>query len=339
MLGRRVLPFTRPAARDFPALGYLPMIRVVRVCACVLLMGWLLFAQATRAAPAPQAAIVTILQGKATVIRGISESDVLEGMRLLPDDIVRTADDTFLRLEYADQSWLEFGPQTELQLRPLGSRRAKRPGLYLLHGWLKLAGKPGPGTAQGFALPGADVTDISGVLVVHLEAQALVVFAEQGTAQWADRAPHGANVIPLKNGDFLLTEPNSPPKVQSRPTPQFLAALPRPYRDTLPARYSIYANRIVTAKEEHSFAYSEVEPWVNGEPTIRRQFVATWRRRAREGEFRDSLDRQMQLHPEWDPVLHPEKYEPPEQAQGTPPNPSSRSATAPVSDRPVSDPR
>jgi hypothetical protein len=289
-------------------------------------------ARAAQAAPALQPAIVTILQGKATVIRGISQSDVPEGMRLLADDIVRTENDTFLRLEYADQSWLELGPGTELQLRPLNSRRAKRPGLYLMHGWLKMEGKPGADAALGIAVPGADVTDISGVLVVHLETPSLVVFAERGTARWVDRAPHGAGVISLKNGDFLLTDANSQPKVQNRPTAQFLAALPRSYRDTLPARYSIYANRTVTAKEQRSFSYSEVEPWVNGEPTIRRQFVATWRRRIREGDFRDSLDRQMQLHPEWDPILHPEKYEPPAQVEAPRPKPLVESSAGPVSD-------
>jgi len=316
--------------RGHSALGY--FLRLGVVCCFVLLMIRPLAGRAAQAAPALQPAIVTILQGKATVIRGVSEYDVLEGMRFLADDIVKTEDDTFLRMEYADQSWLELGPQTELQLRPLTSRRAKRPGLYLLHGWLKLEGKPGADTGQGIAVPGADLADISGVLVVHLETQSLVVFAEKGAARWVDRAPHSANAIPLRNGDFLLTDPNSAPKVQSRPTAQFVAALPRPYRDTLPARYSIYANKIVSPKEERSFSYSEVEPWVNGEPTIRRQFVATWRRRIREVDFRDSLDRQMQLHPEWDPVLHPEKYEPPAQVEATHPKPLIQSSAGSVSD-------
>jgi hypothetical protein len=316
------------------------------VLGCFLILsvacGWVLptpRALAAQAAPALQPGIVTILQGKATVIRGISQYDVLEGMRLSADDIVKTESDTFLRLEYADQSWLELGPQTELQLRPLNSRRAKRPGLYLLHGWLKLEGKSSADAAQGIAVPGADLNDISGVLVVRLESQSLVVFAEKGSARWVNRAPPSGEGMSLKNGDFLVADANNVPKVQSRPTPQFLAELPRPYRDTLPARYSIYAGRTVTPKEQRSFSYSEVEPWVNGEATIRRQFVATWRRRIREAQFRDSLDRQMQLHPEWDPILHPEKYEPPEQVEATHPIPATRSASGPVSAPSVSDPR
>jgi hypothetical protein len=281
-------------------------------------------------------AIVTILQGKAIVIRGVTEFDVAEGMRLLADDIVRSETDTFLRLEYPDQSWLELGPQTELQLRPLSNRRNKRPGLYLQSGWLKLEGKAGPDAAQGIAIPGADMVDLSGVLVVHLEQQSLAVFAEKGAGRWVDRAPKATATLTLKNGDFLLTGPDNVPKVQNRPTPQFLEMLPRPYRDTLPARYSIYANRTVNPKGERAFSYSEVERWLDGEPAIRRQFVTTWRRKLHEADFRDSLDRQMQMHMEWDPVLHPEKYLPPEEVDAAHPKPTA-TATAPAGS--VSTPR
>jgi hypothetical protein len=310
---------------------------VVLAFSLLLSLSWPPAGQAAPTAPASPPAVVTILQGKATVIRGLSQFDVIEGMRLLADDIVKTDQDTFLKLEYADQSWLELGSQTELQLRSLSSRRAKRPGLYVQYGWLKLEGKPGLDTGQGIAIAGADITDVSGVLVVHLEGESLAVFAEKGTARWVDRSPHSTNSATLKNGDFLMASPDTAPKVQSRPTAQFLDQLPRPYRDTLPARYSLYANKTVNPKGERGFSYSEVERWLNGEPGIRRQFVTTWRRKLNDREFRDALDAQMQQHMEWDPILHPEKYLPPDEAPGTPvapgthPNPPGISGAGPVS--------
>jgi hypothetical protein len=283
-------------------------------------------ARAAGPAAAQPLAIVTILQGNATVIRGISQFDALEGMRLLADDIVKTDKATFLKLECADQSWLELGSQTELQLRPLNSRRAKRPGLYLMRGWLKLQGRAEPGAGQGIALPGADLTELTGVLVVHIDDQSRAVFAEKGTARWVDRMPHGPAPVALKDGDFLMSGADNAPKVQGRPSAQFVELLPGPYRDTLPARYSIYADLAVAPKAERSFSYAEVESWVNGEATLRRQFVTAWRRKIREPEFRESLDRQMQLHPEWDPVLHPEKYETPQEAGAARPNPPAVSS-------------
>jgi hypothetical protein len=317
-------PAQHSRLREWIAL-YQLLIGVV-VCNVLLVLFLPLTSYAAPAAAAQPVAIATILQGKVTVIRGVSEFDALEGVRLLADDIVKTDKATFLRLEYADQSWLELGPDTELQLRALNSRRAKRPGLYLMRGWLKFEGRPQLGAGQGIALPGADLTDLSGILVVHLDDESRTVFAEKGTARWVDRASHGAAPVALKNGDFLTAGSDNNPKVQGRPSAAFVELLPRQYRDTLPARYSIYADEAVAPKAERSFSYTEVEPWINGETTLRRQFVTTWRRKTREPEFRESVDRQMQLHPEWDPVLHPEKYEPPQQAGAARPSPPAMSS-------------
>jgi hypothetical protein len=69
--------------------------------------------------------------------------------------------------------------------------------------------------------------------------------------------------------------------------------------------------------------------WLNAEPTVRRQFVVLWRRKADNEAFRAALDHDLSKHPEWDPVLHPEKYEPPASATlNTPSTPPAPPATA-----------
>src|ERR1700753_2787097 len=78
----------------------------------LLLLAWPLASHAAAPTPAQPVAIATILQGHVSVIRGMSQFDAPEGVRLLADDIVKTDEDTFLRLEYRDLSWLELGPQT-----------------------------------------------------------------------------------------------------------------------------------------------------------------------------------------------------------------------------------
>ena len=78
--------------------------------------------------------IVTILDGKASVIRSLAQFDAIEGVRLQSDDLVRTGKDTFLRAEYDDETWIEFGPETLVQLSHPGGTRANRPGLYLMAG-------------------------------------------------------------------------------------------------------------------------------------------------------------------------------------------------------------
>ena len=261
-------------------------------------------------ASAKQIGIVTILQGRATVIRALSEFDVAQGLRLLPDDLLRTEEGTFLRVEYEDQTWIELGPQTLLQLNhPAKRRRTNRAGLYLLEGWLKLECKSDAAGGCSLASKDMDLVDLSGAVVIRAIGGGLAVFAEQGTARGINRGMRGAASITLNAGDFLLVAPGRPASVHARPPADFVAALPRAYLDTLPYRYSLFEARAVLPKDPRAFSYAEVEPWINAEAPVRRQFVVLWRRKALEPAFRESLDRDLSMHPEWDPQLHPEKYE------------------------------
>src|SRR2546423_5434364 len=86
----------------------------------------------TNVTPGNRIGIVTILEGRARVIRGLSQFDVAEGVRLLPGDLVRTEPKSLIRVEYVDECSLEAGPETQLQLfHPADKKRAGRPALYL----------------------------------------------------------------------------------------------------------------------------------------------------------------------------------------------------------------
>jgi hypothetical protein len=265
----------------------------------------------TGAAPSgKQVGIITILEGRATVIRGLSQFDAQEGARLLPNDLVRTDDSGFLRLEYPDQTWLELGPQTTLQLSHPGQKKpAARPGPYLLEGWLKLGCPKEASSSCSLTSKDVDVADLTGTVIVRTTKTDSTLFAEAATARLTNRGLRGATPLNLNAGDFVMTGPGKPVSVQKRPTADFLAALPRPYRDTLPSRYSLFEARAVTPPAQRPFSYVEVEPWLNAEAPVRRQFVVLWHRKALEPGFREPLDRDLALHPEWDRTLHPEKYE------------------------------
>jgi hypothetical protein len=288
---------------------------VMRKCVIVLaLLGGATVAGATtptgNVPSARQVGIVTILEGRATVIRGLSQFDALEGVRLLPNDLVRTDESTFVRLEYADRTWMELGPQTLLQLNhPAQKKLSNRPGLYLLAGWLKLECKSDPPASRSLASKDLDVVDLSGAVVLRATGADLAIFAEQGTARLIDRAKRGATPMILNQGDFLMVGQGKPASVERRPSADFVASLPHAYLDTLPYRYSLFEASAATPQNQRAFSYADVEPWINAEGPVRRQFVGLWRRKAVEPAFRESLDRDLARHPEWDPVLHPEKYE------------------------------
>jgi len=301
---------------------------------CVIAIVLLAGAQWVGAAAAKPAGTVTILQGQTTVIRGLSQFDAAEGMHLLAGDLVRTGKEALLRIEYEDETSIAAGPDTVLQLNHPAARRANRPGLYLLEGWLKISsGKTDPAGKPAAATLAMDVVDITGVVVMHCANGSLEMFTQEGTARWIDRNPHGAQPVTLKQGDFLTAGPDKPPKVEPRPAAQFANSMPRSYRDTLPLRYALFKSRNVLPKGAVPFAYPDVEMWLNAEPTVRRQFVVLWRRKADNEAFRAALDHDLSKHPEWDPVLHPEKYEPPASATlntpSTPPAPPATGAPIP----------
>jgi len=298
---------------------------------CIIAIALLAGAPGVQAASAAHpSGVVTILQGRASVIRALSMFDAAEGMRLQADDLVRTDKDTFLRIEYEDQTSIEVGPGTQLQLNhPAARKKSNRPALYLLEGWLKLAGGKSDAAAKpAFASVGMDVVDATGVVVMHADHATRQIFTEQGTARWLDHDAHGAEPVNLKQGEFLVAAQDHPPSVEPRPSADFMEELPRPYRDTLPFRYNLFREHAVAPKSPVPFTYADVEVWLNAEPSVRRQFVTLWRRKADNPAFRAALDHDLQKHPEWDPILHPEKYEPP--APGAaPPSPAAASQPAP----------
>jgi hypothetical protein len=278
-----------------------------------------LLASAPWVGAAEVSGITTIVEGKAVVIRALSKLDVAEGVRLQADDLIRTGKDTFMRIEYDDGASVELGPETRLQLNAPTRRKSERPGLYLLSGWLKLiSGKPGTRPAPSFGSPQFDVLDLSGAAVVCVDAGVGALFVEQGSARWVDRRAHSATPMMLKGGDFLTYQRDEAPSLEERPAPDFVSSMPRAFRDTLPSRVAKFHGHDVAARSQGAFSFSEVEPWVNAEPMIRRQFVHLWRAKADDEAFRSSLERNLSQHPEWGPVLYPELYEPKPPSQAAP---------------------
>jgi hypothetical protein len=87
--------------------------------------------------------------------------------------------------------------------------------------------------------------------------------------------------------------------------------VPRAFRDALPLRLSKFRSRPMPATVDGPFLYGDVEPWINAEPVVRRDFVSLWRSKAGEAPFRTALEHDLPMHPEWEPVLHARTVEAP----------------------------
>ena len=283
-------------------------------------------------ATAEPVGVVTILEGDAITIRGLSEFALAEGVRVSSNDLVETGKSTFLRVEFSDGVIVDLGPATRVQLNRPTLRRSDRPMLYLLSGWLKIsASKLGTGAKAAVASPQFDAVSLDGESVEQAQSGASAVFAENGPVRMLDRRRGNPVPIQLKSGDFMALRNDGPPKVSGRPEPEFLAALPRQFQDPLPSRIARFKGRDVPAKLAGAFTYAQVEAWLDAEPMIRRRFVHEWAAKADDGAFRQRLGARLARHPEWEPVLYPERFEPkpPAAAVAPPPAPVASAPPAP----------
>lgn len=259
---------------------------------------------------------ITILEGQALVYRGAGRVYAAEGLALAPGDIVETAPAAFMQVELPDRSVAQFGPDTRVLLEASGARGGAAPRmLYLLQGWAKVRQPaPQPGQPGGLAVRTAlaELPAAPGTVVLHAQPAALTLFVETGPARVAERGA-GAAATPLALRDGQLWQRRAGARGElpgSAAMGTLLQDMPRAFRDSLPLRAERWREQGVAAKPAPDFGYADVEAWLKAEPALRRPLVQRWKAKAREPDFRAALVSNLASHPEWNPVLFPEKYLP-----------------------------
>lgn len=274
---------------------------------------------------------ITILEGQVLVYRGSGRVHAAEGVRLAAGDIVETAPSTFAQVELVDRSVLQLGAATRVMFSAGAVRQKAERGLYLLDGWLKvMSSKRDAAAGPGFDLraPAFEIPAGAAVVVLHSAPAELRLFVEVGELRIGERQKAAPSVVVnLRAGDFYQRKPPARGSVASGAPPAFVETVPRAFRDTLPARLERFRERAVTPRDAPAFAYVDVEDWLKAEPALRRPLMQRWRVKANEAPFRAALVANLAAHPEWDPILFPEKYRP---KDPPPPRyPTARAASAP----------
>lgn len=256
---------------------------------------------------------ITILEGDAYIYRGASRLYANEGVRLESGDIVETAASGFMQLESTDLSVVQFGPTTRAMFNSSSGRPKPERWLFVMNGWCKVTGPKAAGVANGsglelrtrlFTMPAND-----GVVVFSETPAETTLFVERGEVKLAEeQAGSGPIGVSLQSGDYYRRKAGARGTVNTGSPEAFVAAMPRVLRDSLPLRLDRYRNQTVQPKEASDFAYADVEPWLNADPWLRRPLVQRWRTKARNPAFRAALVAGLASHPEWDPILFPEKY-------------------------------
>jgi hypothetical protein len=264
-----------------------------------LLLPWQVMAQGTT---------LTLLEGKVWVIRGTSVLPCLEGMRLLQGDILETTTSGFAQMEFSGGTVVALGPASRGFLFRAGGAGGE---LVLLNGWLKgeTSAKGGPFRYFTTHL-GAATKD--GTFVVRASPNGAEIFAESGSGTVAEITAHGvmAHSLTVKSGQFFSRKSGKHAVVGARPDSAFLESLPQAFRDTLPPHLTAFQGKKPppAARSDHEVTYAEIQPWLTIAQTWRSGFVERFKPRLKDPDFRRQIEDHINDHPEWDAVLHPEKY-------------------------------
>jgi hypothetical protein len=266
------------------------------------------------AAAAEPPATLTLVEGEAALLRGTSRHAAAEGVRLQTGDIIEIGAKGGAQIEFADGFILSLGPEARFYAGLLAARGAKGDGvsdLYLLRGWSKFASRKGAApfryTTPGFGLWTGDATAV--VRIAERDADLFVETGEVRIAEGFVRAGPGS-ALRARGGEHVMRQGDGPVAVQPRPAPGFVLAMPRPYMDNLPPRAARYKDRAVALQAGTELTYAEVELWLKAPREIRRPIMQRFIPEAKNPAFREALIANLRHHPEWDPILFPEKYQP-----------------------------
>jgi len=266
--------------------------------------------------------VVTILDGGARVLRGASWYKLVEGARVQDGDVVDAADRAQVQIELTSGGIVNFAGPAGLLVAGAGSAaREGKPAVpaevYLPRGWVKMGARQGPGlrvrTASG-ALAASNA-----VAVVHSDADAIEVFVETGNAKLYEPGKGGNDgaAHDVRAGEFALRAPDRPFATAGAAPLPFVAAMPRHFRDPLPARAAQFAVVRVQVASDRPITYAEAEPWLSS--PYRRLFIRRLQPRLSDPEFRAAAMAKPQAYPEWQAALPPAEPAPKEKEKAEPP--------------------
>ncbi|WP_371765150.1 hypothetical protein [Massilia sp.] len=258
--------------------------------ACLMLAATALRAEEPRT-------VLTLADQPLRLIRGAAVYKAGSGGAVQKDDILET-ETAGAQVEAGADAIVALGPQSRVLVANLAADGKSPVELELLQGWAKVYAK---GRRAVVVTPALQVTVPSGSTIVHAGAGLDAVFAEEGEQQVA----RAGTVLKLATEQYAGIDANKQQLVTSRPPRAFVSAMPPAFRDRLARVPGVRNAGKVAPVKERDAAYADVDDWLASTLPARRRFVARFRPRLSDPDFRKQLDRVLGQSPDWKPVLHP----------------------------------
>jgi hypothetical protein len=267
----------------------------------------------TEVARAADAGIVTIVEGRARVLRDTTWYKLVPGARFREGDILVATGTGQVQVELFAGGTFNLGAPGSIfaaTLPIVGDKLVGVAEVALPDGWLKLvATAPASGVRVQFSA--TTLTATEAIVVMHAQPASTELFVESGTAKIAEAAAGGGKspvLTEVKAGEFAAQSGDRPVRAERRAPAAFVTAIPRQQIDPLPALAARFKAAKVQLVADQEVTYAEAEPWLAG--PYRKMFLKRFEPRLKDRDFRAAVDAHIAHYPEWDRILHPEKYMP-----------------------------
>jgi hypothetical protein len=261
-----------------------------------LLFACLMLAAAAARAEEPRT-VLTLADHPVRLIRGAAVYKAGSGVAVQKDDILET-EATGAQVEAGADAIVALGPQSRVLVASLAADGKSSVELELLQGWAKVYAK---GRRATVVTPALQVTVPSGSTIVHAGEGLDAVFAEEGEQQVA----RAGTTLKLAAEQYAGIDTSKQQLVTSRPPRTFVSALPPAFRDHLARVPGVKNAGKVAPVKERDAAFADVDDWLATTLPARRRFVARFKPRLLDPDFRKQLDRALGRSPDWKPVLYP----------------------------------
>ena len=243
----------------------------------------LLASIATLAAPT-----VTIVEGPGSVVSGAAAYVAAPGVRLQTCDIVRTGAQAIVQLEDDDGGQILIGPDSLFVVDlPQGGEGVIGPH-FLISGWAKVTvPKRDKGLRYQLHTPHVDLSTPAGVAVLRAATDGSEFFVEQGDATTASAATRttvtAGHLYARKAGTGRGA-------LADNLKAAFVQAMPRAFRDTLPARLAAVKANNPRPRPAPDYNPSEVQGWLRAAPELQGCVVSDSVRAAQQLLDKNGLD-------------------------------------------------
>jgi hypothetical protein len=263
----------------------------------------MLAATALRAGEPVPRVVLTVADQPLRLIRGAAVYKAGSGVAVQKDDILET-DAAGAQVEAGADAIVALGPQSKVLVANLAADGKSPVELELLQGWAKVYAK---GRRASVVTPALQVTLASGSTIVHAGASQDAVFAEEGEQQAArvdDKGKAGA-ALKLPAEQYAGIDASKPQPVAGRPPRAFVSAMPPSFRDHMASAPDVRNAGKVQPSKVREAEFADVDDWLASALPARRRFVARFKPRLLDPDFRKQLDRKLGQSPDWKPVLYP----------------------------------